>query len=87
MSRDLATKIKKGLEELAAGREQMTPLTLMPAEDVGVIQRSAACAMLHSFYTEIEEILKLIALEWDGQMPSRMPGTTPTKSDVSLDGR
>ena len=26
--------------------------------------------MLHSFYTEIEKILKLIAREWDGQMPS-----------------
>ena len=26
--------------------------------------------MLHSFYTEIEKILKLIAREWDGQTPS-----------------
>jgi len=26
--------------------------------------------MLHSFYTEIEKILKLIAREWDGHEPS-----------------
>jgi len=26
--------------------------------------------MLHSFYTEIEKILKLIAKEWDGNVPS-----------------
>ena len=26
--------------------------------------------MLHSFYTEIEKLLKLIAREWDGQAPS-----------------
>jgi hypothetical protein len=26
--------------------------------------------MLHSFYTEIEKILQLIAREWDGQAPS-----------------
>ena len=49
----------------------MTPLTsLSPDASVGVIERAAACAMLHSFYTEVEKILKLIAREWDGQMPS-----------------
>jgi len=26
--------------------------------------------MLHSFYTEIEKILKIIAREWDGHVPS-----------------
>ncbi len=26
--------------------------------------------MLHSFYTEIEKILKLIARDWDGRLPS-----------------
>ncbi len=26
--------------------------------------------MMHSFYTEIEKILKLIAREWDGKLPS-----------------
>jgi hypothetical protein len=36
----------------------------------GVIETSAACAMLHSFYTEIEKILKLIARDWDGRLPS-----------------
>ena len=37
---------------------------------VGVIETAAACAMLHSFYTEIEKILKLSAREWDGELPS-----------------
>ena len=71
MSPDLAKKIRLGLEQLAIVREQLTPLTsLPPTASVGVIERAAACAMLHSFYTEVEKILKLIAREWDGQMPS-----------------
>ena len=49
----------------------MAPLIAKPpnskAEDM---ETAAACAMLHSFYTEIEKILKLIAREWDAQMPS-----------------
>jgi hypothetical protein len=71
VSPDLAKKLRLGLEELATVREQLTPLTsLSPDASVGVIERAAACAMLHSFYTEIEKILKLIAREWDGQTPS-----------------
>ena len=71
MSRDLAKKLRLGLEELATVREQLTPLaSLSPGASVGVIERAAACAMLHSFYTEIEKILKLVAREWDGQLPS-----------------
>ena len=71
MSHDLAKKVRLGLEELVTVREQLTPLTsLSPDASVGVIERAAACAMLHSFYTEIEKILKLVAREWDGQMPS-----------------
>jgi hypothetical protein len=55
----------------AGAVEQLTPLiSLPPGALVGVIERAAACAMLHSFYTEVEKILKLIAREWDGQMPS-----------------
>ncbi len=34
------------------------------------MENAAASAMLHSFYTEIEKILKLIAREWDERMPS-----------------
>lgn len=34
------------------------------------METAAACAMLHSFYTEIEKILKLIARDWDRQLPS-----------------
>jgi hypothetical protein len=71
VSRELATKIRVGLEEFAIVRQQFEPLISMPSDaSVGVIETSAASAMLHSFYTEIEKILKLIAREWDGQLPS-----------------
>ena len=70
MSSDLANKLRLGLEDLATVREQLSPLISLTDESAGVIERAAACAMLHSFYTEIEKILKLIAREWDGQMPS-----------------
>ena len=71
MSRDLAVKIQLGLEELAEIRAQFTPLiSISPDATVGVIETAAACAMLHSFYTEIEKILTRIAHEWDEQMPS-----------------
>jgi hypothetical protein len=49
----------------------MSPLIVKSSDSkVGDIESAAASAMLHSFYTEIEKILKLIAREWDGQMPS-----------------
>jgi hypothetical protein len=52
-------------------REQFEPLISKPADaSVGVIETAAACAMLHSFYTGIEKILKLIARDWDGHLPS-----------------
>ncbi|HKW96791.1 MAG TPA: hypothetical protein VJN43_03615 [Bryobacteraceae bacterium] len=71
MSRELATKIRVGLEEFAIVRQQFEPLISMSSDaTVGVIETSAASAMLHSFYTEIEKILKLIAREWDRQLPS-----------------
>jgi len=71
VSRELATKIRVGLEELAIVRQQFEPLLTLPPEAVvGVMETSAASAMLHSFYTEIEKILKLIAREWDGRLPS-----------------
>lgn len=66
----LPEKIRLGIHELAMVREQVTPLLLLSDTSVGVVERAAACAMLHSFYTEIEKILKLIAREWDGQVPS-----------------
>ena len=37
---------------------------------MGTLEINAACAMLHSFYTEIEKIFKLIAREWDGSLPT-----------------
>ena len=71
MSADLATKIQLGLEELAMVREQMSPLIAKSSNsEVGDIETAAASAMLHSFYTEIEKILKLIARECDERMPS-----------------
>ena len=71
MSADLATKIQLGLEEFAIVRAQMSPLIAKPSEaNVGDMETAAACAMLHSFYTEIEKILRLIAREWDVRMPS-----------------
>jgi hypothetical protein len=57
-----------GLDQLRAVRDQLTPL--MALTDASVIERAAACAMLHSFYTEIEKMLKLIAIECDGGLPT-----------------
>jgi len=93
VSRDLATKIRVGLEELAIVRQQFEPLISMPSDaNIGVIETSAASAMLHSFYTEIEKILKLIAREWDQHLPAsdswhkdllfRMSEATPTRPAV-----
>ena len=64
MSHDLAPKIRVGLEEFGIVRQQFEQLLAIPPDaSVGVIETSAASAMLHSFYTEIEKILKLIARE------------------------
>jgi hypothetical protein len=71
VSHDLAPKIRVGLEELAIVRQQFEQLLVIrPDASIGAIETSAASAMLHSFYTEIEKILKLIAREWDGQLPA-----------------
>jgi hypothetical protein len=59
VSRELAAKIRVGLEELAIVRHEFEPLLSIPSDaTVGVIETSAASAMLHSFYTEIEKILQ-----------------------------
>jgi hypothetical protein len=71
VSRDLAIKIHLGLEELALVHEKFKPLISIPSDAVvGDMETAAACAMLHSLYTEIEKILKLIVREWDGKLPS-----------------
>ena len=71
MSPDLAKKIQLGLDELAAIRGIMSPLIALTGEaELPVIETAAACTMLHSFYTEIEKILKLIALDFDKQISS-----------------
>jgi hypothetical protein len=62
VSDDLATKIRLGLGGLAVIRDQFNALgSRPPGAAAGVIETAAASAMLHSFYTEIEKILKLIA--------------------------
>jgi hypothetical protein len=71
VSADLVDKIQLGLDELSMVRQQMAPLMGKPTDaKVGDIETAAACAMLHSFYTEIEKILKLIAREWDARIPT-----------------
>lgn len=71
MSRELTAKLRVGLEELNIVRQQFEPLISISSDaTVGVIETSAASAMLHSFYTEIEKILRLIARDWDGRLPS-----------------
>ncbi len=70
MSSELSGKIQVGLEEFAIVRQQFESLLSIPPDcDPGVIGTSAACAMLHSFYTEIEKILKIIARECQNGAP------------------
>lgn len=71
MSPNLAEKIQLGLDELAVIRDMMSPLIARTGEpELPVIETAAACTMLHPFYTEIEKILKLIALDLDKKIPS-----------------
>ncbi len=49
----------------------MFPLMARTDEpELPVMERAATCTILHSFYTEIEKILKLIALDLDKKIPS-----------------
>lgn len=93
MSSELVRKIQVGLEELAIVRRQFDALlSIEPDGNPGVIETSAACAMLHSFYTEIEKILKIIARDWDQVVPAsenwhrdlliQMSAATPTRPAV-----
>jgi hypothetical protein len=71
VSANLAAKIQLGLDELSVIRGMMSPLIARTAEpELPVMETAAACTMLHSFYTEIEKILKLIALDLDKKLPS-----------------
>jgi hypothetical protein len=59
-----------GLDELAEVRDQLAPLIARTGEaDLPVMETAAACAMLHSFYTEIEKVLKVIAVDFDKKLP------------------
>ena len=70
MSADLATRIQLGLHELVVIRNQMSPLIARTGERELPVMETTACAMLHSFYTEIEKILKIIAIDHDRKIPS-----------------
>ena len=71
MSANLVEKIQLGLDELAVIRDMMSPLIARTGEpELPVMETAAACTMLHSFYTEIEKILKLIARDLDEKIPS-----------------
>ena len=75
MSRELARQLEVALEELEAIHQQFPLLTQKTlASEPGVIETAAACSMLHSFYTEIEKILKLIACEWMAISPRLIRG-------------
>jgi len=71
VSAELSRKLQASLAEFEIVRQQFNALlSIAPDAEPGIIETSAACAMLHSFYTEIEKILKIIAREWDGLVPS-----------------
>ena len=71
VSVDLAAKIQLGLGDLTRVAAEISPLTAKVSEpEAEVIERSAACAMFHSFYTEIEKIFERIACDWDRSVPS-----------------
>ena len=93
MSDDLAVKVRLGLDDLATVRDQLSPLIAKPPDSkVGVIETAAACAMLHSFYTEIEKILKLVARglgeplqaseAWHKELLTQMAAPTSTRPAV-----
>lgn len=71
VSAELPPKIQSGLDDLLTVRRELSSLSERVSATVpGVIEIAAACAMLHSFYTEIEKILVLIAKDYDGMLPS-----------------
>lgn len=67
MSAKLAAQIQLALGEIAQIRMELAPLIAKPpGHEADNMERAAACAMLHSFYTQIEKAFELIAREWDG---------------------
>ena len=71
MSPDLGAKVLLGLDELESIKGQLIILASLPPDrQGGDMERAVAASFLHSFYTEIEKIMKMIAKEWDGEMPS-----------------
>ena len=93
MSNRLVDELRLGLDSLDEICEHMAPLLeLTPADDTDAIHAAAASAMLHSVYTEVEKMLKRIALECDGHMPdaaawhkellNQIAQSTPTRPAV-----
>lgn len=88
MSADLAARIQLGLDELAGVRNQMDPsIARINEPDLPFIETAAACAMLHSFYMEIEKIFKLIAMDFDGrEAVAGVVASRPADGDEPADG-
>lgn len=71
MSPKLAVFIEVELTQLRQLLAEHRPLLLKVRGEVpDGIERSAVAAMLHSFYTGIENLLKRIAIECDGGVPT-----------------
>lgn len=70
MSASLGRKIQLRLDEPGLTRAMLAPLIARTGEqELPVMETAAACSMLHSFYTEIEQIFKVIALDFDQHLP------------------
>lgn len=71
MSAKIAVFIDVELAQLRLLLAEHRPLLLKVRDEApDGIERSAVAAMLHSFYTGIENLLKRIAIECDGGLPS-----------------
>jgi hypothetical protein len=71
MSAKLAAYIDVELAQLRQLLAEHRPLLLLVrTRPPDIIERSALAAMLHSFYTGIENLLKRIAIEWDDGPPA-----------------
>jgi hypothetical protein len=75
MSAKLAAFVDVELAQLHQLLAEHRPLLLKVRDQVpDSIERSAVAAMLHSFYTGIENLLKRIAIECEGGLPLGRPG-------------
>lgn len=65
MSSNLVERIRLDLDQLAIVRSEMEPLIARAGDsELTTLERAAASAMLHSFYTQVEKMMEAIAEEW-----------------------